>query len=395
MLPASNPSASPLPAEARGKRPLLRRLAFSLAILLLVPAAIEIALRVAWPSLGSSLGDRVYEPDDELGFRGRPHATGTFANGVSFGLNALGFRGREVAVPKPAGTWRLLVLGDSFAFGKGVADGEPFPEVLESRLRERLPGQALDVVDGGMNGYGTDQQAALLRRVGRRLEPDAVVLAFFVGNDFGDNMAAGELTAYDGYLFRSGSVRMRGSILGRLYLGAKIGLRRLYLVNAIESLGPALRPIERGSPYCRALVEREANALCFFRRAGAPRAMGDDVVAVTRRLVGDVAAQSRAIGAKLAIVALPDPMQIEPELLRTALRQTGESEDALDLSRPQSILASMAAETGAAFVDARAAFPERETGRYLLPCDTHFDRRGHAAVAAFLADELARQGLLR
>ncbi|MBI1849372.1 MAG: hypothetical protein HYR85_03405 [Planctomycetes bacterium] len=394
-LPSNEPAVTNPTAPPRRRTRVVRRLFFSLVVFLAVPAIAEIALRIAWPGLGSSLGDRVYEPDDELGFRPTPNARGTFSNGVAFSLNSRGFRGHDVASPKPPGTWRVLVLGDSFTFGKGVADGESFPEVLEVRLRERLAGQPIDVVDAGVNGYGTDQQAALLRRVGRALEPDVVALGFYVGNDFSDNLARGELTAFDGYLFRSGSVWMRDSFLGRLYLRTKIAFKRLYFVNALQSFGSEMRPVERGSPYCLALVEREANALWSLRMGGSPRSMSDEQVAVTRRLIADVSAQARAIGARFVVVALPDPMQIEPELLRTALRRSGDHEDALDLSRPQSLLADIARDLGAKFVDARGAMPEHDTGRYFLPCDTHFNRAGHAAVAAFLADELGRLGLLR
>ena len=59
-------------------------------------------------------------------------------NGVEMAVNKLGLRGPEVAQEKPAGTLRLLGLGDSFTFGVGVGEEHTFLRRLDGRLVGRL-----------------------------------------------------------------------------------------------------------------------------------------------------------------------------------------------------------------------------------------------------------------
>ncbi|MGE3171580.1 MAG: GDSL-type esterase/lipase family protein [Planctomycetota bacterium] len=102
--------------------------------------------------------------------------------GVPLRTNALGFRGPEVAVPKPAGTFRVLVLGDSVAFGHGVRDEDGFARQLEVLLREACPAHDVDVVNTAVPGHNTAMEVATLIDKGLALQPDLVVY-LFVGND--------------------------------------------------------------------------------------------------------------------------------------------------------------------------------------------------------------------
>ncbi len=369
------------------------RLAFLALVALVLLGLVEIALRVCYPSLGRLTGEHVYESDAELGFRPRPGASGVFFNGVPFTLNSLGLRGREIGERRP-GTPRVFCLGDSFTAGKGVRDGESFPDVLERELCRRLVDRPVEVVNGGVIAYGTDQQAGLLRRLGPALRPDVVVVAFFVGNDFGDNLASGELGVYGGYLVRSKSLAGSDTILGRLRLFAKLTVGEMYLVNAMKSLSPAYRPIETGSPYCRLLVEREANSLFCFRREGEPHGLPEAAIERTRRLLVEIARDSRVLGASPVLLVLPDRLQVEAELLAAVLEQANASRESLDLSRPQTVLEGMAAALGMPCLDARGAFREGPSGRYFLECDTHFNAAGHEAVGVFLAEGILRSGAL-
>ncbi len=91
--------------------------------------------------------------------------------------NSLGLRGAELPTPRPAHLRRVLVIGDSFTFGLGVADDRlPFPALLDRRLRRR----SVQVVNGGIPGSLTGDWGALWRRAGARIDPDVVVAVFFL-----------------------------------------------------------------------------------------------------------------------------------------------------------------------------------------------------------------------
>jgi lysophospholipase L1-like esterase len=94
-------------------------------------------------------------------------------------VNHLGLRGRETTVEKPAGTRRILMLGDSFTMGKGVEDDETFSVLVEGTLKTSLEacgGGALEVLNGGIDSYAPVLSYIQLDRDLARLAPDLVVL---------------------------------------------------------------------------------------------------------------------------------------------------------------------------------------------------------------------------
>ncbi len=134
-----------------------------------------------------------YVYDDRLGWRNIPNWTAS-TQGRRLTINSRGLRDREHSPQKPANVMRILVLGDSFAWGYGVADDEVFAHVLEQDLGERAAGMphadksaSWEVINTGVSGWGTDQQLLYLEQEGFSYQPDVVVLAFFVFNDPANN----------------------------------------------------------------------------------------------------------------------------------------------------------------------------------------------------------------
>ncbi len=165
----------------------MKSLVLALGSLLLALALGEAALRVLgfyrppdWPPRQVSLG--LYRPDPATGYRlfpstrtclRYPEEDGPVLEVIS---NADGFRSsRELAGPDPRP--RIAVLGDSLVFGLGVEEGERFTEVLE----ELEPRWRVDNL--GMTGFGLDLMVRTLEALGRKVQPDVVVLAIYT-DDF-------------------------------------------------------------------------------------------------------------------------------------------------------------------------------------------------------------------
>ena len=93
-------------------------------------------------------------------------------------VNSLGFRGPEIQIPKPPGTFRIFALGESSTFGwKGVTSHkQAWPAVLEAKLKAAHPGRNIEVVNAGVPGYTSIEQRINFTLRVSRLEPDAVLI---------------------------------------------------------------------------------------------------------------------------------------------------------------------------------------------------------------------------
>ena len=85
--------------------------------------------------------------------------------------NSSGFRARERAYDKGERK-RIVVLGDSTAWGWGVESGERFSDILEKRLN------GWEVINLAQAGYSTDQELLVLETEGLKYHPDIVILLF-------------------------------------------------------------------------------------------------------------------------------------------------------------------------------------------------------------------------
>jgi len=109
-----------------------------------------------------------------------------------FRISSIGLRDREYAPEKPAGTVRILIIGDSIAYGFGVAQNETLAKHLEEvlttasapprgvRARAGADGGAMryEVLNLGVSGYNVTQVVETLRVRGPQLAPDLVVWAY-------------------------------------------------------------------------------------------------------------------------------------------------------------------------------------------------------------------------
>lgn len=184
-----SPPGRPLPAR---RRRLAGRVALVGGALLLLPFLAEGALRLAGISPPLS-GLPLYEADDARFFRGVPHAP-VGGQDAAERLDTWGYRNPDRPVERRAGQRRILVAGDSFVFGLKVSREEALPARLETLLPRT------EVWNLGLPSYTTVQEAAVLRREVPRLRPDAVILAFFMGNDWFENLTVPDLTVVGGRL---------------------------------------------------------------------------------------------------------------------------------------------------------------------------------------------------
>jgi lysophospholipase L1-like esterase len=114
-----------------------------------------------------------------LPFHHYPHRHGCYY-GVDISTNSMGMRDREFTIAKPPGRKRVICLGDSFVLGWGV----PFDGLFSKRLETMLNscGTRCEVMNMGIGNYNTTMEVELFKWKCQVLDPDLVVLMYFIND---------------------------------------------------------------------------------------------------------------------------------------------------------------------------------------------------------------------
>ena len=103
-------------------------------------------------------------------------------SGARVRTDAHGFRSSSSPEELDRAGYRIVGIGDSFMFGLGVEQGEPYLAVLEKRLRAEHPELDARILNAAVPGYNTVMEVETLREKLLSHRPDLVIIEF-VGND--------------------------------------------------------------------------------------------------------------------------------------------------------------------------------------------------------------------
>jgi lysophospholipase L1-like esterase len=147
----------------------------TLGTLLLLLAAAEIAIRVrqALRYGTASTIEETYTLDRKLGLR-VPIANLSKGH---IAVNSLGFRGPEIAMPKPPGTVRLAFVGASTTWcGEVSGNDKVWADIVTRSLADTFPAHRFDYVNGGVPGYTIPASRKNLELRIAPLAPDIIVI---------------------------------------------------------------------------------------------------------------------------------------------------------------------------------------------------------------------------
>lgn len=189
----------PVPDSAPPRR-ILPALVLLLVSTVVTLAVVELGLRATGlvhrfeVSTNPMWGWVIYDP-----VVARTNRPGAVEKDLGFQIDALGFRGPEVELPKPPGTFRIVCMGDSTTFGvwnEGflqVRGFTSYPQELAALLATN--GYAhVEVINAGVLGYTSAQGVAQLLAQIVRLEPDVITVRLG-NNDHGMRFGSEPLPA--------------------------------------------------------------------------------------------------------------------------------------------------------------------------------------------------------
>jgi hypothetical protein len=357
----------------------------------------ELALRITYQP--ENLGT-VIRYDDLLGWSLVPNST-LISNDAGRGLhyrmdiNSIGLREEEVAVPKPKGRKRVLILGDSIAFGSGVQGNERFSDLL----KHELPGD-VDVVNAGVPGWGNDQELLFYERDLRRLEPDIVVLEFTANNDVVNNELRGPLIeegtkprfrCVDGVLTleppdkpvvvaTTAKARVKNVLRkSRLLLFVKRRLdMRHYKQHAQEDPSLAHAGYE---------ADRHLSHWSVYDTRGG--AAIEAAWNVTGCIFARLAQDCREDSVRLIVFAFPLNIEVDKPWREDLIRRTGSDGEYMDYMRPYRRMQTICEREGIEFVYPLEAFDHAlAAGPLYFEHDSHPNAHAHAVAAGALRDVL-------
>lgn len=280
------------------------------------------------------------------------HTTGEYR--ITIRTNSLGMRAdREYSFEKPPGVRRIVGLGDSFTIGYEVEVENCYLSRLERSLRDS--GQAVEVLNLGVSGFGTAEELIMLRERGFKFDPDVVIVGYF-DNDIGDNTRS-QLFA----LKEDGSLIQRNSS----YLPAVKAQDFLFSFAAYRFLS------ENSHLLC--FVREQASEIVQKRMrkksAAVQSLTNDDESKLTAALLDEIKRECDARGVRFYVLVIPSPDNTS--------------------NFPQAFLKNVGPDN---IIDMRPvqAEPIQTQVLYWQKSDGHWNPSGHKLAAETLARRLER-----
>lgn len=360
-------------------RPNLSRVLLLIFLSVVVPLLIaEFGLRFYFSTFGTEVQRVAYLYSageitrQTTRFRGVPY--------VNFGLspefeshNSLGYRGPEIAIPKPEGVFRIVAMGGSTTYGFDMTYEESYPAQLERILVEEYGYTQIEVINAGVPYYTSWETLANFQFRVLDLQPDMVLIYDGI-NDL--NARAHLPEHYAGIPASAGLWNPRQPDPGpsTLYRFIAISLGWQPDPNALTTRFYSWLP---HVTCCEQYTHEEiaahfaANPPIYFERNLR------NVVAIA-----DVNAVQVVFS---SWTYYPDPTANDMNLMALDYRQEA-------IAEQNEVLRRLGEETSAEFYDLHAAFPYNPD--YWLPDGIHMTPPGTAHQARLYAEFLVDSGLL-
>ncbi|HWW75864.1 MAG TPA: SGNH/GDSL hydrolase family protein, partial [Pyrinomonadaceae bacterium] len=212
------------------------------ALLLCVSLAVSLLL--------AELVVRLVRPQDLSGSWGEQTERGLVVNksaGVArhqFGARVVyySFTAPHLRAPAPDAPVKVLVLGDSYAFGYLLGDRDTPVSLLQARLDEKFGAGVFSLLNAAVGGWGAGDYTAFVEDFGEQIAPD-VILVFLNTDDIGRALRSPlwDFNSADGKLARVVPPRRRFKVLLNGLPGYQWLLEHSHLVQLLRNQSEAFR----------------------------------------------------------------------------------------------------------------------------------------------------------
>lgn len=379
----------------------------SLVGAILGAALVEGLLRLGVRAAASKGNVMFWEPREDYGWNHPPLRSGWFASPHGefrawVQINSHGLRDIEHSWDKQPGTFRILLLGDSYLEAVQVNWQDTLPHLLEARLKEA--GYPVEVINAAAASWGTDNELLYFVSEGHRYEPDLVLLAFTTANDVRETYAPMNRRAPRANLNKpfflldaAGNLRLFPSpvTLPKLKWYGHFELARLLsrsfptlpLFSASDVHWP--EEIER-APQPRGPLPMDMLVYC------PPQPSTEEAWRLTLQLLGRLRSEVERRGARFAVFVVNGPWAHDENRFRFWFRDAPEEMAGCNPQRPNKTLGAFLWQEKIPSTDLFGPFEQRKGGAPLFfRIDPHWTPEGHKLAAEAVGRFLMRTpGLL-
>lgn len=287
--------------------------------------------------------------------------------------NSAGMRDREHDPQKIPGSFRILVLGDSFMEALQVKFEDSFVALLEKQLQAGTR-RSVEVINASVSGWGTDDELEYLTRVGLKLEPDLIVVAMTLHNDISDNL----LEEY--HSFQGGMLKQRPVSLVPWDSFAMLKVKEWLAAHS-----HLYQVLLRAARFSR--VSAEAKHLHSHVGDLIRRTPTDEVKVgwdMTHQLFEKILDAGRTIHAEVVVVLLPLSLQVYTEDLSDFLTSNDLRREDIELLKPQEMMKDFGKRVGLPTIDLLPMFRDTKAKckcSMFLKDDGHWNEAGHKVAA--------------
>jgi len=371
----------------------------------------EVGLRVARvegypkiPDVADSAPTGFHTADPDLGWKLKPGVSGEWkGEGESFvQVNSDGLRSREHTKAKPPNTLRVAVVGDSFTEAIQVPLEQTFSWKLEQKLGncEAVKGRKkVEVINFGVQGYGTAQELVMLRKKVWDYNPDIVILAFFIGNDIINNSPKLEYDLYRPFFRYDASGKLIADMSFRNLAPIDRNARAVSFVDRLPDFlvnnSRILQVIKKVDVDRKKRQLSEDFTTLSTKNFIPPQdAAWEDAWRVTEGLIVKIRNEVVQKNADFLLVTIGDPMQVRPEANRRKNFMRKNKID--DLFYPDRRLEKLGAREGFPVLNLTEQF-QGYTEKFQVcahgfensvPCGGHWNELGHRLASILISRNL-------
>ncbi len=309
-------------------------------------------------------------------------------------INSLGMRDADVPSTKHDGTRRILIIGDSIAFGTGVDAERRFSDFL----RRALERDGVEVFNAGVCGWGNDQELIHYEGLGRRLHPDIVVLTMTIANDVLNNgldhLFLGSapkprfILEGDSLLLHPDPLSpLKPTLTDRtrsLFRKSRTLLfvkRRIDVIIYQQRVAEELTHHELG--FGKEELEKNCSHWSVYETTYLPRF--EQAWRVTEAILARFAELCREDGVDLIVFAYPLKVEVDEEWRGRLLKKYEIDPGLFDFSKPYRRLEAICDKQGVTFCYPLGTFKSASESRALyFEKDSHPNAYGHALAAQVL-----------